>query len=87
MIVIPRYQNTNSQCTENEKYTIVSEYLRQEENQFLAVPRDVAKKYDRPTQEFIRYSMSDPACGFHEEMDPIYALYPELLESARPKDF
>ncbi|RJE23494.1 Phytanoyl-CoA dioxygenase family protein [Aspergillus sclerotialis] len=62
-------------------------YLRQEENQYLAVPRDVVKQYDRDIQEFIGYYMSDPACGWVEEMDPLYVLYPEKLKDVRPKDF
>lgn len=30
-------------------------YLRQEENQYLAVPSDTVKQYDRSAQEFIGY--------------------------------
>ncbi|KAF4539439.1 Phytanoyl-CoA dioxygenase [Lasiodiplodia theobromae] len=66
---------------------VVRGYLRQEENQFLAVPKDVVKGYDRPIQEFIGYSMSEPACGYLEQLDPIYALNPELLKGTAPKDF
>ena len=62
-------------------------YLRQEENQYLAVPRDVVKQYDTDTQEFIGYYISDPACGWVEEMDPLYFLYPERLKDVKPKDF
>ena len=62
-------------------------YLRQEENQYLAVPRDVVKQYDTDTQEFIGYYISDPACGWVEEMDPLYVLYPERLKDVKPKDF
>lgn len=62
-------------------------YLRQEENQFLAVSQDIAKGYDRPIQAFMGYSMSDPACGWVEEMDPLFVLHPELAREAGPKDF
>lgn len=62
-------------------------YLRQEENQFLAVPMDVVRQYDRDIQKFIGYTMSDPACGYFEELDPYYALYPEKLKDATLKDF
>ncbi|KAL4953496.1 phytanoyl-CoA dioxygenase [Aspergillus filifer] len=62
-------------------------YLRQEENQYLAVPQDVVKQYDRATQELIGYYISDPATGFVEQMDPIYVLYPELRRMEKPKDF
>ncbi|TXC08920.1 hypothetical protein FocTR4_00003593 [Fusarium oxysporum f. sp. cubense] len=37
-------------------------FLRQEENQFLAVPRETAMKLDQDIQAFMGYSMSDPAC-------------------------
>src|SRR4051812_7245686 len=33
-------------------------FLRQEENQFLTVPREVAEKLDQPIQAFMGYSMS-----------------------------
>lgn len=62
-------------------------YLRQEENQFLSVPQDVAKKLDQPIQEFMGYSMSDPACGYVDQMDPIFVLRPELKGDGRPSDF
>ncbi|PYH42260.1 phytanoyl-CoA dioxygenase family protein [Aspergillus saccharolyticus JOP 1030-1] len=62
-------------------------YLRQEENQYLAVPQAVVKTYDHATQQFIGYSMSDPACGYVEELSPFYLLHPELLQDARPQDF
>jgi ectoine hydroxylase-related dioxygenase (phytanoyl-CoA dioxygenase family) len=60
-------------------------YLRQEENQFLAVPREVAAAYGRDVQAYMGYSLSDPACGYVEEMDPIFILRPELKTG--PKDF
>ena len=66
---------------------VVRGHLRQEENQFLAVPKDVVKQYDRPTQRFIGYSISDPACGYVEEVDPIYTLYPDELKNVKPTDF
>jgi ectoine hydroxylase-related dioxygenase (phytanoyl-CoA dioxygenase family) len=62
-------------------------YLRQEENQFLAVPLEVVKTYDRATQQFIGYYISEPACGHVEQMDLIYVLYPELLGEGDPRDF
>ncbi|KAI9373907.1 phytanoyl-CoA dioxygenase [Aspergillus egyptiacus] len=66
---------------------VVRGYLRQEENQYLAVPREVVKSYDRATQEFIGYYISEPACGFVDQLDLIYVLYPEMLKGAKPKDF
>ncbi|PYI33368.1 hypothetical protein BP00DRAFT_366947 [Aspergillus indologenus CBS 114.80] len=66
---------------------IIRGYLRQEENQFLAVPGDVARSYDREVQEYMGYTMSEPACGWVEQLDPIYHLRPELKEDGRPTDF
>lgn len=60
-------------------------YMRQEENQFLTVPLEMAKTYDRPIQEFMGYSMSDPACGNVDQVDPIFLLRPGLKQG--PKDF
>lgn len=62
-------------------------YLRQEENQYLAVPRDIVKQYDKATQEFIGYYISEPAGGWVEELDPYYTLYPEKLKDAKLQDF
>lgn len=62
-------------------------YLRQEENQFLAVPQDVARQYPRDVVEYLGYSISDPACGTVDQLDPIYALYPEWKADAKYKDF
>lgn len=66
---------------------VVRGYLRQEENQFLAVPHETARQYPRDIQEYMGYSLSEPACGTVEQIDPIYALYPELREDAKYKDF
>lgn len=62
-------------------------YLRQEENQFLAVPPEVARQYPRDVLEYLGYSISDPACGTVDQLDPIYALYPEWKKYAKYKDF
>lgn len=62
-------------------------YLRQEENQYLAVPQDLVKQYDKATQEFIGYYISEPAGGWVEELDPYYTLYPEKLKDAKLQDF
>ncbi|CAI6334001.1 unnamed protein product [Periconia digitata] len=60
-------------------------YLRQEENQFLAVPLEKVKQYPRELIEYMGYSLSDPACGTWEQVDPIYYVMPEL--EAKYKDF
>ena len=62
-------------------------FLRQEENQFLAVPHEVVRSYDREIVNYLGYSLSDPAAGTVEQMDPIYALYPEWKANAKYKDY
>lgn len=86
------YHGGGSNITEDEYRLmfatfVVRGYLRQEENQFLAVPADIARKYNRVILEFMGYAMSEPACGYVEQMDPIYHLCPELKENERPRDF
>ncbi|KAF6821731.1 phytanoyl dioxygenase family protein [Colletotrichum plurivorum] len=61
--------------------------MDKEENQYLSVPQEIAKTYDRPVQEFMGYAMSDPACGYVDQLDPIFVLRPELKGDGRPKDF
>lgn len=63
----------------------VKGFMRQEENQFLTVPLDVAKKYDQDIQVYMGYHISEPACGYVDQQDPIALLRPELKEG--PKDF
>lgn len=86
------FHGGGNNTTKDEKRLVFSTfsvrgYLRQEENQFLAVPKEVARKYDRSVQDFMGYSMSEPAGGWVEQMDPIYALRPELKEGVRPTDY
>ncbi|KAJ4208881.1 hypothetical protein NW759_013644 [Fusarium solani] len=46
-------------------------YRRQEENQYLAVPWEVAEKYPTEVQKFIGYSVSRPYGGAVEHMEPL----------------
>ncbi|KAL0935801.1 phytanoyl dioxygenase family protein [Colletotrichum truncatum] len=86
------YHAGGHNTTEDEERLIFSTfstrgYLRQEENQFLSIPHDIAKKYDRPVQEYMGYALSNPACGYVDQMDPILVLRPELKGDGRPQDF
>jgi len=62
-------------------------WLRQEENMYLAVPKEVVMSYPRKTQQMIGYFGAAPGCGLVDLMDPIYQLYPEELATANPGDF
>ncbi|KAL4883015.1 hypothetical protein BJY04DRAFT_31832 [Aspergillus karnatakaensis] len=66
---------------------VIRGILRQEENQYLAVPMDRVREYDRETQRFIGYSMSDPVCGHADEVDPIYLVRPEELDKTKSIHF
>ena len=86
------FHGGGTNATKDEKRMLFSTfvtrgYLRQEENQFLAVPPEKARQYPREVLEYMGYSLSDPACGTVEQMDPIYAILPELKAEAKYKDF
>ncbi|RDW65656.1 phytanoyl-CoA dioxygenase family protein [Aspergillus mulundensis] len=86
------YHGAGHNTTADEYRTVFSTYvtrgyLRQEENQFLAVPLERVREYDRETQKFIGYALSDPVCGHVEEQDPIYVVYPEELETGKSIHF
>ncbi|KAF5625606.1 galactoside o-acetyltransferase [Fusarium sp. NRRL 52700] len=59
--------STKDQCRLVFATFSIRGFLRQEENQFLAVPRGTAMKLDQDIQAFMGYSMSDPACGYFQE--------------------
>lgn len=45
-------------------------YLRQEENQYLAVPRERILEYPEEVQRLLGYDLSVPFCGWYEMQDP-----------------
>lgn len=49
-------------------------YLRQEENQYLAVQKEVAKRLPLQIQELIGYNVSAPFCGWVEYDSPVKVL-------------
>ena len=52
--------------------------LRQEENQYLAIPEDELKaKHDRKSQRLLGWSISEPYLGWIDFQDPLKRLYPE----------
>lgn len=46
-------------------------WLRQEENQYLAVPIDAARRLPRQVQELMGYAMGGSALGFVDHQDPL----------------
>lgn len=61
-------------------------WLRQEENQYLAVPPELAKTLPEDMQRLIGYDFGAASLGYVREFeDPRVALYPE--EKGDPKTF
>jgi len=44
--------------------------LRQEENQYLAVPRDVVRTYPDELQQLLGWGLCPPFLGWYEQQDP-----------------
>jgi ectoine hydroxylase-related dioxygenase (phytanoyl-CoA dioxygenase family) len=55
-------------------YTYSLGHLRQEENQYLAVPREVVRQYPKRVQDLLGYCVSPPMCGFVEGQQPSVVL-------------
>ena len=45
-------------------------WLRQEENQYMAVPPELARTFPRPLQELMGYALAAPSLGFVDRKDP-----------------
>lgn len=54
--------------------SLIPGHLRQEENQYLAVPMDIVKRYPPHVQALMGYVVSPPACGFVDLVDPTFML-------------
>ncbi len=52
-------------------------HRRQEENQYLVVPKETVRKYPKQVQELIGYQVSPPYCGWVEMNDPSIVLEQE----------
>lgn len=55
-------------------FSFILGYLRQEENQFLVVPRDIVKKHSPKVQALLGYKVCPPFCGFVEMQEPSIVL-------------
>lgn len=63
--------NTTSQTSVLLSAVATAGFRRQEENQYLAVPWEVAEKYATEVQKFLGYSVSRPYGGSVEHMEPL----------------
>ncbi|PYH94665.1 hypothetical protein BO71DRAFT_440863 [Aspergillus ellipticus CBS 707.79] len=66
-----RASNTTNQASILLSAIATTGYLRQEENQYLAVPWEMAEKYPTAVQRFLGYSVSRPYGGSVEHMEPL----------------
>lgn len=73
------YHAGGANVTENERrtaltFSFILGYLRQEENQYLVVPREIVKQYSPKVQALLGYKISPPFCGFVEMNEPSIVL-------------
>lgn len=61
-------------------------FLRQTENQYLAVPRETAARLPAPLQRLMGYQIHRPNIGWVENNDPIIALMDEAFDCLPARD-
>ena len=61
-------------------------WLRQEQNQYLAVPPSIARTLPEPLQRLIGYAVHEPFLGWHDLQDPIELLRGYEDQSAGARD-
>ncbi|AZC24119.1 phytanoyl-CoA dioxygenase family protein [Pseudomonas sessilinigenes] len=61
--------------------TLVLGYLRQEENAYIAVPRDRVREYPGRIQRLLGWSTNPPFCGWVEMRDPNYLVASDVLNT------
>jgi len=65
---------TSNELRTSIRMSLIPGHLRQEENQYLAVPIEVVKRYPLRVQELLGYVGSPPACGYVEGQEPLFLL-------------
>ncbi|MGE0218163.1 phytanoyl-CoA dioxygenase family protein [Mycolicibacterium sp.] len=61
-------------------------YLRQEENQYLAVPKEQVERYPERVQRLLGWDISEPYCGWWELEDPHVLLEGQTSVTVAAKD-
>jgi ectoine hydroxylase-related dioxygenase (phytanoyl-CoA dioxygenase family) len=61
-------------------------YLRQEENQYLAAPKEQVERYPERVQRLLGWDISEPYCGWWELEDPHVLLEGEKSVTVAAKD-
>ncbi|CDK26784.1 unnamed protein product [Kuraishia capsulata CBS 1993] len=77
------YHGGSKNTTKDEERLVVGVfttkgYYRQEENQYLGVPMEMAKSFPTKWQKRLGYAISEPWCGHVDSADPILFLDPSL---------
>jgi ectoine hydroxylase-related dioxygenase (phytanoyl-CoA dioxygenase family) len=65
---------TRDELRTSIRMSLIPGHLRQEENQYLAVPIEAVKRYPLKVQELLGYVVSPPACGVVDEQEPLFLL-------------
>ena len=73
------YHGGGANQTDNENrlaiaVSLTQGYHRQEENQYLVVPRETVRKYPKHIQDLLGYAISTPYCGWVEMNEPSIVL-------------
>ena len=66
--------------------TLVLGYLRQEENQYIAVPRERVREFPERVQRLLGWSTNPPFCGWIEMRDPNYLVAPDAALNTTAED-
>lgn len=75
-------QNTTKDCPRTAiATTLVLGYLRQEENSYIAVPRNRVREYPERIQRLLGWSTNPPFCGWIEMRDPHYLVSSDALNT------
>lgn len=53
-------------------------YLRQEENQYLSIPKETVLAWPVELQQLVGYQLSEPFCGWVDSKDPRSFLDPSI---------
>ncbi|MNC05820.1 Phytanoyl-CoA dioxygenase (PhyH) [compost metagenome] len=61
--------------------TLVLGYLRQEENSYIAVPRERVREYPERVQKLLGWTTNPPFCGWIEMRDPHYLVSTDTLNT------
>lgn len=73
------YHGGGANRTQNERrlaiaISLTQGHRRQEENQYLVVPRDIVRQYPKHIQDLLGYAISTPYCGWVEMNEPSVVL-------------